>query len=231
VLDTPHVLVARLRSWKLLYSPQAFSVPVLSRLAGRNKLRIVRPHRLEVETTLLHSSEIRPEHARVVRELRLRGITVYANTPLLGMINDNQEELLRISYACREVGIEYCNVFVTGTPLQHRWNDEHPIDLSSVIDIATHVRRYGSGREVPRYLIRTPLGEVDYSVRPRIFSLGQDRTVRVTLRPHDLDYYRRIDPDFEWPEGVSIDTDGHPTVPISGVSMDDADFLAGAVEH
>jgi L-lysine 2,3-aminomutase len=227
VLDTPHVLVGRLRSSSLLYTPQSYSVPVLNRLAGRNKLRIVRPHRLEVEITILHSSEILPDHARIVRELRLRGITVYANTPLLGFINDNEEELLRISYACREVGIEYNNVYVTGTPLQKGWNDEHPIDLNSVVDMATHVRRYGSGREVPRYLVRTPLGEVDYSIAPPIFSVDADRTVRVTLRPHDLDYYRRIDPEFEWPEGVVVDDDGHPSIALAGVSLDGADFLGG----
>ncbi|MBW2527010.1 MAG: radical SAM protein [Deltaproteobacteria bacterium] len=227
VLDVPHVLVARLRSHKLLHSPQAFSVPVLNRLAGRNKLRVVRPHRLEVETTILHSSEIKPEHARVVRELRLRGITVYANTPLLGFINDQAEEMLRISYACRELGIEYNNVYVTGTSLQRTWNAEHPIDLNGIVDIATHVRRYGSGREVPRYLVRTPLGEVDYSIAPPIFSVDDERIVRVTLRPHDLDYYRRIDPTFEWPQGVAIDDDGNPSIPLEGVTLDASEFLGG----
>ncbi len=190
---------------------------MLNRLVGRNKLHIVRPHRLEIEIQILHSSELGPELKRVLRELRLRGVTVYANTPLLGHINDNEDEMLRISYACRELGVEYNNVYVTGTSLQRGWNDEHPIDLNSVIDIATHARRYGSGREVPRYLFRTALGAVDYGITPRMLSLDDDRQVQVTLRPHNLDYYRQIDPEFEWPEGTELSDDGHPVVPIEGV--------------
>ena len=227
VVDVPQVLVVRLRSLKLIHCPEAFSRPVLNRLAGRNKLRIVRPHRLEIETMIIHSSEIGPDIAKLVRELRLRGITVYGNTPLLGFINDNEKEMLRISNLYRETGIEFCNVLVCGTALQASWNVENPIDLNSVIDIASHLRSFGSGRELPRYLLRTPLGEVDYSITPRIFSVDGDGRVRMTLRPHDLDYYRSIDPEFSWPEGVELDEDGHPVLPLVGVTLNNPEFLSG----
>ena len=192
-----------------------------------NDIDVVTPHRLEIETNVLHSSELTDAVARVVRALRLRGITVYAQTPLLGHINDNADEMLRISHACRELGIEYTTVFVAGTPLQRRWNAEHPVDLNVVIDIGTQLRCFGSGREVPRYVVRTGLGEVDFSITPRIFSLGEDGQVHVTLRPHDQAYYRALDPEFPWPPEVALDGDGHPVVPIDGVRLDNPLFLAG----
>ncbi len=225
IQQIPHVVAVRLRSLKLVHAPEAFAMPVLERLAGRNKVRIIRPCRLEIETQLLHPSELGPEHAPLVRSLRMRGITVYANTPLLGLINDSEQDILGIAYRCRELGIEYGNVFVAGAPIQADWNDEHPIELNSVIDIASAVRREGSGREVPRYLLRTRLGEVDFSITPRIFSLDEDGQVWVTLRPHDLGFYRGIDPDFEWPDEVQVDEQGHPRVPVGGVSLEHQQFL------
>ena len=231
LVDTPSVLAIRLRSKRLLSSPGAYSTPVISRLAGRNKLRIVRPHRLELELVVLHASELSEAVGQVVQRLRLSGITVYANVPLLGYINDNSEELLRISGRCRDLGVELANVYVCGTPVQARWNAEHPVDLNAVVGIATHVRRRGSGREVPRYLVRTPLGEVDFGIRPRVFSMGPGGEVRATLRPHDLAYYQLIDPDFAWPEGTELDEQGHPIVPLQGVALDNPEFLAGPLDR
>ena len=222
----PHVTAIRLRSLKLVYSPRSFSRAVINRLAAHNKLEVTRPCRLEIETQFLHSSEFRAEHGDVVRQLLRKGITVYNNTPLLAFINDNEEECLKISSQCRETGIEFCNIYVAGTPIQNYWNKEQPVDPSCVIDIATHLRRYGSGREVPRYLVRTPIGSVDFSIVPRIFIY--DDVLRVKLRPHNLEYYRSIDPAFEWPEGVEADTDGHPVVPIAGLHPENLEFLFSA---
>ena len=227
LIDIHHVLAVRLRALKAIHAPDAFSSPVLNRLAGRNKVRTVRPHRLEIEVAVLHASELTRQVDRLVQELRLRGLSVYANVPLLGHINDNAEQMLAISGGCREHGIELCNVYVAGTRLQAGWNHEHPIDLNNVVGIATSVRREGSGREVPRYLIRTPLGEVDFGIVPRVFSVDADGAVTATLRPHDEAYYRRIDPSFQWPEGVTLDDDGHPVVPVHGVTLDNPRFLAG----
>jgi L-lysine 2,3-aminomutase len=225
LLAIPSVLVIRLRSLKLIHAPRAFSRPVIASLASRNRLTVVRPTRIEVETQLLHSSELRPEQQQVVRELRARGITVYSNTPLLSYVNDNEEEMLRLAHGCREYGIEFCNVYVCGLPIQRPWNDENPIELSSVIDIASRIRRDGSGREVPRYLLRTPLGEVDFGIRPPVVEPDHAGGVRAALRPHDLSYFRAIDPGFTWPPGVAVDAEGHPRVPLQGVSLENQQFL------
>jgi L-lysine 2,3-aminomutase len=152
---------------------------------------------------------------------------VYNNTPLLSYVNDNEEEMLRISHACRDYGIEFCNVYVCGQPLQPAWNEEHPIELNSVIDIASRIRRDGSGREVPRYLLRTALGEVDFGIRPPVAEPDEGGGVRVTLRPHDLAYFRALDPAFTWPDDVTVDAEGHPRVPVQGVSLENQQFLYG----
>jgi KamA family protein len=221
----PSVLAVRLRSLKLNHAPQAFSRAAVTSLAARNRLTVVRPTRIEIETSFLHSSEFRPEQRAIVRELQARGVSVYNNTPLLSYVNDNEEEMLRIAHACRDYGIEFCNVYVCGQPLQQSWNEEHPIELNSVIDIASRIRRDGSGREVPRYLLRTPLGEVDFGIRPPVVEPDEAAGVRVTLRPHDLAYFRSLDPEFTWPAGVTVDAEGHPRVSVKGVSLENQQFL------
>jgi L-lysine 2,3-aminomutase len=186
---------------------------------------VVRPTRIEIETQFLHSSEFRPEQRAVVRELQARGVSVYNNTPLLSYVNDNEEEMLRIAHACRDYGIEFCSVYVCGLPIQSPWNEESPIELNSVIDIASRIRRDGSGREVPRYLLRTALGEVDFGIRPPVVEPDETHGVRVTLRPHDLAYFRAMDPAFDWPDDVTVDPEGHPRVPVRGVSLENQQFL------
>ncbi len=223
--EIPTILTIRLRSLKLNHQPKILSRATMSRLASRNRLQVVRSVRLELETQFLHSSEIQPDHANLARELRQRGITVYNNTPLLGNINDNEAEMLRISSACREAGIEFCNVYVCGLPIQSEWNEQYPIELNSVIDIATFVRRQGSGREVPRYVLRTPLGEVDFTIMPRIFEPMESGEVQVRLLEHNLEYFRALDGSFDWPDNVTIDREGWPLVPIRGVSLEHQDFL------
>lgn len=221
----PHISVIRIRSLKFIASPSTFTKPLLANLALRNQLRVIRPCRIEIEIEILHSSQIRPEHARLCKELRMRGITVYNNTPLLGFINDNERDMLNIANACREAGIEFTNLIIAGTPIQKFWNEEYPIDLNAVIDIATNLRRYGSGREIPRYLIRTELGEVDFSIAPRLFSLDSNNQVLATLRPYNMNYYRSIDPYSNIEERIRFNEEGYPVLSVNGVSLQLSDFL------
>ena len=97
LIRIPHVIAVRIRSLKVIHAPGALSRAAVARLAGLNRLQVLRPTRLEVETQVLHSSELGPHQAQIVRALRQRGITVYNNTPMLGYINDNEEEMLRIA--------------------------------------------------------------------------------------------------------------------------------------
>jgi L-lysine 2,3-aminomutase len=213
--ETPHVNAVRLRSLAFNYRPQRYTPAMIDQLAALNRLTMVNPLRLEIETQFLVADELRPEHTRLTRRLNNRGITVYANTPLLGRINDTPEAIHQLAHGCRRAGIEFHHLYVAGLPVQNRWNVDHPVALYDVVDIATRVRREGSGREVPRYIIRTPLGEVDFGLSSTV--VGQNEALSVKLLPYDRTYFTAMDPKFTWPSNVVEDADGRPIVPVVGV--------------
>ena len=213
--DCPHVNAVRLRSLAFNYQPQRYTSAVVDQLAALNRLTMVKPLRLEIETQFLVADELRPAHKQLTRRLNNRGITVYANTPLLGRINDSAEAIHQLAYTCRRAGIEFHHLYVTGLPVQNRWNADHPVALYDVVDIATQVRREGSGREVPRYIIRTILGEVDFGLSSTV--VGQNEALSVKLLPYDRDYFTAMDPHFTWPANVVEDTDGRPIIPVAGL--------------
>ena len=155
---------------------------------------MVNPLRLEIETQFLTADQIKPVHAKLARLLNNRGITVYNNTPLLGGVNDDDETIHALAFACRKAGIEFHHLYVAGLPIQHKWNRERPVALYDVVDIATKVRREGSGREVPRYIISTGLGEVDFGLCSRFSGEGSDLSVK--LIPYNLAYYQDMQPDY-----------------------------------
>jgi L-lysine 2,3-aminomutase len=211
----PHVNAVRLRSLLFAQRPGAYSSLVIDRLGNLNRLSIVNPLRLEIETQFLRADEIRPEHARIVRRLNNCGISVYGNTPLLSGVNDTADEIYALSYAYRQAGIEFHHLYLAGLPSQTSWNRKHPVDLYDVVDIATRVRRDGSGREIPRYIIATALGEVDFGLTSSI--KGEKENVMLKLNPYSLAYFRSMDPDFTWPANVAMVEDGHPILPVPGL--------------
>lgn len=212
--DIAHVNAIRLRSLKFNYQPECYTAEVIDKLGSLNKLSIANPKRLEIETQFLTPDEFRPEHGRLVRLLRNKGITVYSNTPLLGRINDTPETIHLIAYNCREAGIEFHHLYVAGLPIQHLWNAKNPVALYDVVDIATRVRRDGSGREIPRYIIRTIVGEVDFGLSSVISGSGTELSLK--LLPYDLPYFKGMSADFVWPEGV-VEEDGKPVVSLTGL--------------
>jgi KamA family protein len=211
----PHVNAVRLRSLKFNYEPEMYTPVVIDKLAGLNKLSMVNPLRLEIETQFLVADEFRPAHTRLTRLLNDRGITVYNNTPLLGKINDSPDAIHNLAYECRKAGIEFHHLFVAGLPIQVHWNTKNPVALYDVVDIATRVRREGSGREIPRYIIRTPLGEVDFGLSSTI--IGNGTSLSVKLLPYERSYFNALSPDFVWPDDVKEDDDGKPILPVLGL--------------
>jgi L-lysine 2,3-aminomutase len=214
-----HVTVIRLRSWALNYEPQTFSDAVIKRIASWNKLSVTAPTRLEIETQFLHPSEFTPAHEKVAKAIRQRGVTVYNNTPLLSFINDRDEEVFGLTSACRRAGIEVTHLYIAGMPLQQKWNEEHPLHVSQVIDISSHLRRSGGGRELPRYIVRTSLGDADLGLTALVVGSEEDGTALLKLLPYKLEYFTALDPDFKWPVGVTVDDDGHPIVAVRGLLM------------
>ena len=213
--DNPHVNAVRLRSLKFNYEPENYSPAVIDKLADLNKLTMVNPLRLEIETQFLIADEFQPGHTRLARLLNNKGITVYNNTPLLGRINDTPDVIHHLAFGCRKAGIEFHHLYVAGLPIQDHWNTKNPVALYDVVDIATRVRREGSGREIPRYIIRTVLGEVDFGLTSTI--VGEGENLSVKLLPYKLSYFKAISPDFTWPDDIKEDVDGKPIVSVAGL--------------
>ena len=213
--DISHVNAVRLCSMAFAATPEAYTLGVVNTLGDLNRLSVADPLRLEIETWFVQDSELTPAHAAVARRLNNKGITVYANVPLLGGVNDSDTAIHDLAYSLRKSGIEFHHLYVAGLPLQRQWNTAHPVDSYDVIEIGTMVRREGSGREIPRYIIATPLGEVDYGLTSAFIREGD--AVKVTLTCYDAAYYRSMDPDFVFPADVEQDPDGRPVLALPGL--------------
>jgi len=213
IKDIHHVNAVRLVSMKFNTNPDAYTRGVINALGDLNRLCVANPLRLEIETWFTLADEITKAHAKLVRRLANKGISVYSNTALLGGVNDTDEQVHDLAYAMRKTGIEFHHLYVAGLPIQKKWNADYPVDSYDIIDMATKVRREGSGREIPRYVILTPLGEVDYGLTSS-FVRSSD-LVNIKLNCYDLSYYKGMDKNFEFPEGISLDGDS-PVVSVPG---------------
>lgn len=212
--DIPHVTAVRLVSMKFNAEPEAYTRAVINTLGDLNTLCVVNPLRLEIETWFTLGNEITNEHEKLARRLNNKGITVYCNTALLGGVNDSDDHIHSLAYRVRKAGIEFHHLYVAGLPIQQNWNIDHPVDSHDVIDIATKVRREGSGREIPRYIISTLLGEVDYGLTSSfVHDNGQ---VKIKFGCYDLSYYKGMDKNFVLPKGITTEDD-FPVVLIQGL--------------
>jgi L-lysine 2,3-aminomutase len=179
-------------------------------------LSLVGPLRLEIETRFYQAVEISEDHARLVRSLNNRGITVYNNTALISGMNDTAGEIQELTFRLRQAGIEFHHLYIAGLPQQDAYNRDRPVRMRDVIDIATTVRREGSGREIPRYIIHTVLGEVDYGLTSTLETDGN--SVWVCLLPYDFAYFQSMSPSFDWPQGTRVDDNGRPSVRVAGLA-------------
>jgi len=213
--EIPHVNAVRLVSMKFNTAPKAYTRAVINTLGDLNSICVVNPLRLEIETWFTLDHEITPAHAKLARRLNNKGISVYCNTALLGGVNDGDEQIHSLAYSVRKAGLEFHHLYVAGLPIQEKWNVDHPVDSYDVVDIATKVRREGSGREIPRYIISTCLGEVDYGLTSSfVHDNGQ---LKIKLGCYDVSYYKGLSENFVLPQGITTDPDGSPVVPIKGL--------------
>ncbi len=210
-----HVNSARLVSPAFVLAPEQYTRTVINTLGDLNHLAVVNPLRLEIETWALAADQITTAHENLTRRLNNRGISVYANMPLLGGLNDSDTAVHDMAYALRNAAMEFHHLYVAGLPLQNQWNAKFPVDSYDVIDMATKVRREGSGREIPRYIIATPLGEADYGLTSTMERTGDG--VKLTLGCFNLAYYKALDEGFEFPAGVEADEAGCPVVNVTGL--------------
>ena len=220
-----HVTAYRLRSLKFNYNPELYTRTRINKLREFSKNSIVNPKRIEIETQFLHSSHINSEHRTIANLLHKSGIRVYNNTPLLPFIKDSKEEIKNIAYKCRENGIEFHHVYIAGLPIQKQWEVEYPIDINSIIDIATFVRRYESGRGMPRFIIRTVLGEVDFGLTSTIYGTDVEGRIIISIKPYNIKYFRDMYADYSWPNDMKFDEHSQPLVLIPGLKKTPEFFI------
>jgi hypothetical protein len=85
------------------------------------------------------------------------------------------------------------------------------------------VRKYGSGREIPRYFLRTDLGNVNFGIDTEFFK--KDNEIYAKLLPYSVDFFKEIDNSFLW-ENVK---DNHPVVKVRGLKFQD-NFMLNSQE-
>jgi KamA family protein len=212
-----HVTAVRIRSAALGHHPEQLTDGVVKRLASLNRLTVVRPTRVEVETRFLHSSEITADHGRVARALRQRGVSTVASIPLLRFVNDGDGELAAITDACRRLGMEVHHLCVAGLPIQDAWSREHPVHASQVIDLVTELRRSCSGRQLPHLVVRTAFGEVDFGLSGKVVGSDADGWARLALLAYTVDGSGEVVPGLARGDEVEVDPNGHPIVSVPGL--------------
>jgi L-lysine 2,3-aminomutase len=214
----PHLTALRVRSRALVSAPSTFSDGALSRIGSLNRIRLTRPLRMEIELTVLHPSDLSEEVDRAVRALRRRGVSVYANVPLLMYLNHDEHDLLELTSRCRRSGIEVHHLLLAGHPLQQDWAAAHPVPVGRVVDLATALRREGSGRELPRLIVQTVLGECDFGLTGRPVRTGDHGSIAFRLPASTVEDLRELDRAFDLPAGVELDDLGRPLVPVAGMT-------------
>lgn len=215
--EIQHVNSLRIRSLDFTYAPGHYTTGLVETLGSLNTLTIANPLRIDIEAWVLHSSEFSDEHQAVTEALYRKGITVYFNIPLITAVNDTEEEIQAIAFQSRKFGMQCHHVYVSGLGIQKAMNKDLPVDMADVIDIATRVRRNGSGREIPAYILLTDIGEADYGLSSRFHV--DDTGVSAELLPYSLDYFTAMDPAFTWPESITTAENGIPVTQVPGLKQ------------
>ena len=214
----PNIQAIRVRSRAAVAAPQKLDRRGLDVLTAANHPGAIAPLRVELELRILHASELTPRHRDLAARLRAHGVTVYANTLLLAGVNNRPQDVGGISSACRRYGIEFHHLILAGDPAQQVWNADRPISVQGVIDIASELRRSGSGRELPRYVVLTPMGEVDLGLTAEFMGCDGERRARLRLLAYAKCEEGAVDPWGSLPDGAEVDREGHPIVTIPGLT-------------
>ena len=175
---------------------------------------VTTPFRVELETWWLTPDQLGEEQILTAREWAGTGIDIYANVPLISGVNDSPETIRSLAHGFRRGEMDFHHLYVAGLSLQNQWNAEHPMEASSIIDIASDIRQFCSGREIPLYIIRTPLGEVDFGLGTTLVQ-GEEGW-EVSLPPYTMEYYGKICLDFALPPGAR-EEDRMLYIPVQGV--------------
>ncbi len=211
----PHVTLVRIRDHLMIRDPRVIKPSMMDALESASNFEVASPFRLEIEVWVTRSNQVGGEQDRLSAEFRSRGIGVYANCPIISGVNDTPDTMVELAGRLRHAGIEFHHVYAAGLPVQDQRNMESPLSTSTLIDIASAVRRYGSGREIPKFMLATGLGEADYGLTSKV--LPDSEGIMIRLECYDLAYFTGLDPDFPVPAHAVFDK-GYPVISIQGVT-------------
>ncbi len=138
--------------------PTLFTKAWTTALAQAMDFSISTPFRVEVETWFLNPDEIGKPHEKLSAQLISRGINIYANVVLVKRVNDTPQKMIDLAYRLRRAAIEFHHLVVDGHTVHKKYNGQTVADESRLIEIASQLRRSCSGRQIPLYVIQTPLG-------------------------------------------------------------------------
>lgn len=216
-----HLACIRIR-WKAFQSvPEAFGPGIIDQIAGLANFSVADPLKIEMETWWLVPGELRPAHGDLVRKLTCRGIQTYANLALISGLNDDPMVIAEMAHGLRWAGITFHHVYAAGLAVQNRFNRAFPIETDQVLAIASHVRKVCSGREIPLYMIQTPLGEVDFGLTSTLVQQSNTNGKEewfLRLDPYSGDYFRAMDPGFTLSKTDAREVDGTLILPMIGLA-------------
>lgn len=165
-----HIVCIRICCRQFNRGPQMFTQQLIEKISGWCEFSIADPMRIEMETWFLLPEEIGDLHGKIAKKLIQNGVNIYANVPLIRGVNDEPKTLETLAHKLRDAAIEFHHVYVAGLEIQEKFNAGRPVDAQRVIDIASRIRKECSGREIPLYMVKTPLGEVDFGLEDFAFT-------------------------------------------------------------
>ena len=158
IKDSSQVTCLRLSCPQINPCPALFTKAWITALAQVMDFSVSTPFRVEVETWFLDPGETGAPHEKLAAQLISRGINIYANVVLVKNINDTPQRIVELACRLRKASIEFHHLVVDGHAVHKKYNRPTVVDDSRLIDIASHIRRSCSGRQIPLYVIQTPKG-------------------------------------------------------------------------
>jgi L-lysine 2,3-aminomutase len=220
-----HIACIRLRCQAFQTRPDGFTPTMIDQLAGWARFSLGDPLKIEMETWWMLPEDLLPEHGWLAEQLAGRGIQTYANLALISGVNDDPVSVCKMAQGLRRAGIDFHHCYVAGLAVQNQFNLAHPIETDQVLAIASHVRATCSGREIPLYMIQTPLGEVDFGLTSKLVRPPEtdQETPHETqgwflqLTPYDAAYFTALNGGKNLTETEGRQAADGLMVPLSGL--------------
>ena len=195
-----HVSTIRIGTRIISVKPSRITDGLVDMLSNYNSFK----KRIEISPQFNHPDEITLEVKKAVKKLYYVKIRIYNQSVLLKGINDNEKVLKELFMKLRGLGIESHYLYhcapVKGV-------DHFRTSVQRGIEIKRYFRAGNmSGRANPQYIVLTPVGKVEPGIDGEI--LGKNGDYLKIRTPYKFEDFRKIDNNFELPEGCIVDEKG-----------------------